>query len=98
MIEEEILQIIDEENRKGLGTGKFIENAFHDGEIKTTGAEIDKLMPAVSRFGGGSRPAKKHTVKNIRVMLQISLTKCGEAFASPHTLHSPNFCLQHISD
>ena len=60
--EEEILQIIDEENLKGLETRKFIENAFRDGEIKTTGTEIDKLMPAVSRFGGGSRAAKKQTV------------------------------------
>lgn len=60
--EEEILQIIDEENLKGIETRKFIENAFRDGEIKTTGTEIDKLMPAVSRFGGGSRAAKKQTV------------------------------------
>lgn len=60
--EEELLQIIDEEKLKGIETRKFIENAFRDGEIKTTGTEIDKLMPAVSRFGGGSRAAKKQTV------------------------------------
>ena len=60
--EEELLQIIDEEKLKGIETKKFIENAFRDGEIKTTGTEIDKLMPAVSRFGGGSRAAKKQTV------------------------------------
>ena len=60
--EEEILQIIDEENLKGIETRRFIENALRDGEIKTTGTEIDKLMPAVSRFGGGSRAAKKQTV------------------------------------
>lgn len=60
--EEELLQIIDEEKLKGIETRKFIENAFRDGEIKTTGTEIDKLMPAVSRFGGGSRAAKKLTV------------------------------------
>ena len=60
--EEELLQIIDEEKLKGIETRKFIENAFRDGEIKTTGTEIDKLMPAVSRFGGGSRATKKQTV------------------------------------
>ena len=60
--EEEILQIIDEENLKGIETRRFIENALRDGEIKTTGTEIDKLMPAVSRFGGGSRAAKKQIV------------------------------------
>ena len=60
--EEELMQIIDEEKLKGIETRKFVENAFRDGEIKTTGTEIDKLMPAVSRFGGGSRAAKKQTV------------------------------------
>ena len=60
--EEELMQIIDEEKLKGIETRKFIENAFRDGEIKTTGTEIDKLMPAVSRFGGGNRAAKKLTV------------------------------------
>lgn len=36
-----------------------MENAFRDGEIKTTGTDIDKLMPPVSRFGGGGARAKK---------------------------------------
>lgn len=43
-------------------TRKYIENAFRDGTIKTTGTDIDKLMPAVSRFGGGNRAAKKQTI------------------------------------
>lgn len=32
------------------------------GSIKTTGTDIDKILPAVSRFGGGNRKAKKETV------------------------------------
>ena len=38
--------------------------AFRDGGIKTTGTDIDKILPAVSRFGsnGGNRKAKKETV------------------------------------
>lgn len=43
-------------------TRKFIENAFRDGEIKTTGTDIDKLMPPVSRLGGGGRAKKKQDV------------------------------------
>lgn len=40
-----------------------MENAFRDGEIKTTGTGIDRLMPPVSRFGaGGARAKKKQTV------------------------------------
>lgn len=60
--EEELVQIIRDENLKEPETRKFIENAFRDGEIKTTGTDIDKLMPPVSRFGGGNRSAKKQGV------------------------------------
>lgn len=60
--EEELVQIIKEERLKEPETRKFIENAFRDGEIKTTGTDIDKLMPPVSRFGGGNRVAKKQGI------------------------------------
>ena len=60
--EEELVQIIRDEKLKEPETRKFIENAFRDGEIKTAGTDIDKLMPPVSRFGGGNRSAKKQGV------------------------------------
>ena len=60
--EEELVQIIKEEKLKEPETRKFIENAFRNGEIKTTGTDIDKLMPPVSRFGGGNRAVKKQSV------------------------------------
>lgn len=60
--EEELVQIIRDEKLKEPETRKFIENAFRDGEIKTTGTDIDKLMPPVSRFGGSNRAAKKQGV------------------------------------
>jgi type I restriction enzyme R subunit len=60
--EEEIVQIIKDEKLKEPETRKFIENAFRDGEIKTTGTDIDKIMPPVSRFGGGNRAARKQGV------------------------------------
>lgn len=56
------LQIIKEEKLKEPETRKFLENAFRDGEIKTTGTDIDKLMPPVSRFGGRNRAVKKQGV------------------------------------
>lgn len=40
---------------------RFIENAFRDGVLKTTGTAIDKIMPPVSRFGGG-RALKKQSI------------------------------------
>ena len=60
--EKQLLQIIQEEKLKEPETRKFLEDSFRNGEIKTTGTDIDKIMPAVSRFGGGNRAAKKQTV------------------------------------
>ena len=60
--EEDLVQIIKEEKLKEPETRKFIENAFRDGEVKTTGTDIDKLMPPVSRFGGGNRAVKKQGI------------------------------------
>ena len=39
-----------------------LENSFRDGEVKTFGTDVDKIMPPVSRFGGGNRDLKKKTV------------------------------------
>jgi type I restriction enzyme R subunit len=60
--ERELTAIIHEEKLKEEETRRFIENAFRDGAVKTTGTDIDKLMPPISRFGGGNRAAKKETV------------------------------------
>ncbi len=60
--EEELAQIIEEEKLKPQETRDFIETAFRDGEVKTTGTDIDKILPPVSRFGGSGRAAKKQTV------------------------------------
>lgn len=55
-------KIITEEKLKSEDTRKFMENAFRDGEIKTAGTDIDKLMPPISRFGVGGRAKKKQGV------------------------------------
>ncbi len=60
--ERELVQMIQEEKLKEPETRKFMENAFRDGELKTTGTDIDKLMPPVSRFGGGNREKKKQGI------------------------------------
>lgn len=62
MRESELLIIIEEEKLKEDETRKFLENAFREGEVKTVGTDIDKLMPPVSRFGGGNRANKKKNV------------------------------------
>ena len=60
--ERELTAIIEEEKLKPEETRKFIENAFRDGSVKTTGTDIDKIMPPVSRFGGGNREEKKQGI------------------------------------
>lgn len=60
--EAELQTIITEEKLKPEDTRKFLENAFRDGELKTVGTDIDKIMPPVSRFGGGGRTKKKQSI------------------------------------
>ena len=61
--EQDLDEIIMEERLRPEDTRKFMENAFRDGEIKTTGTDIDKLLPPISRFGGtGTRAKKKQGV------------------------------------
>ena len=60
--ETDLKAIITDEKLKEEETRKFIENAFREGEVKTVGTDIDKLMPPVSRFGGGKRAEKKQAV------------------------------------
>lgn len=60
--ENDLALIIDEEKLQSDETHKFIDNSFRDGVMKTTGTDIDDIMPAVSRFGGGNRVEKKKRV------------------------------------
>ena len=60
--EKDLKALILEEKLKEDETRKYIENALRDGAVKTTGTDIDRLMPATSRFGGGNRAAKKQGV------------------------------------
>ena len=65
-------EIIASENLKADETAKFVENAFRDGTIRTTGTDIDKILPAMSRFGGGNRQEKK---KNVIEKLKVFFEK-----------------------
>lgn len=60
--ERQLTKIISDENLKENETRKFMEIAFRDGAVKTTGTDIDKLLPPMSRFGGGNRAEKKQGV------------------------------------
>ena len=60
--QQELEQIIAEEKLKPAEAQRFVANAFRDGALKTTGTDIDQILPPVSRFGGGNRTEKKKTI------------------------------------
>lgn len=60
--ERQLAEIIRDENLKENETRQFMEISFRDGAVKTTGTDIDKLLPPMSRFGGGNRAEKKQGV------------------------------------
>ena len=61
--DEELNAIIEDENLKPDETRMFIATAFRDGEIKTTGTAITRVLPPVSRFAAdGSHAEKKRRV------------------------------------
>ena len=60
--ERQLVTIIQEENLKDEETRRFMDSAFRDGSVKTTGTDIDKLMPPISRFSGGNRAEKKQII------------------------------------
>lgn len=57
--EEELEDIIKAEKLKPEATRNFLENAFQQGEIKTTGTDIDSMMPPVSRFTKNNKREEK---------------------------------------
>lgn len=69
--DEDLDSIIQDQKLKPEETRKFMENAFREGEVKTVGTDIDKLMPPVSRFGGGNRTQKKnHIIEELKIFFE----------------------------
>ena len=60
---EELEQIIKSENLNRDETYEFIQSAFRDGSIQTTGTAITEILPPISRFSpGGERTQKRESV------------------------------------
>lgn len=68
--EEDLATIIHEEKLKPAETRKFVENAFRDGQVRTTGTDIDKILPAMSRFGGDRSYKKMSVIKKIQAFFE----------------------------
>ncbi len=62
--EAELAAIIDEQKLRPDETRAFVEAAFRDGQLRTSGTAITKILPPVSRFAadGGHGEKKKNVV------------------------------------
>lgn len=60
--EKELKEIISSEKLNEQETRKFISDCFENGEVKTTGTDISKMLPPMSRFGNNNRDSKKERV------------------------------------
>ncbi len=58
----DLKKLIEEENLNEEETRKFIDNSFRDGQVKTTGTDIEKILPPMRRFGGGNRTERKESI------------------------------------
>lgn len=60
--EADLKHLIEEENLNEIETRKFMENSFRDGQVKTNGTDIEKILPPMRRFGGGNRTERKESI------------------------------------
>ena len=60
--EKQLKKIIEDESLKETETREFVKNCFRDGYVKTNGIDLDRILPAMSRFGGSNRFEKKQRV------------------------------------
>ena len=66
---EELTRIISEEGLKKEETISFINQCFREGEIKETGTEITKILPAIPLFtrAGDSQEKKNTVIRRLKV-------------------------------
>lgn len=60
--ESDLKDLIRDENLKESETRKFIDSSFRDGQIKTIGTDIEKILPPMGRFNGGNRNERKQAI------------------------------------
>ena len=58
----DLKNLISEENLNEEETRRFLDNSFRDGQVKTTGTDIEKILPPMRRFGGDNRTEKKQSI------------------------------------
>jgi type I restriction enzyme R subunit len=70
--EAELAKIIEDENLRADNTLAFVETAFRDGTLRTTGTAITKVLPPASRFAsaGGHGEKKQRVIQKLAAFFE----------------------------
>ena len=70
--EAELNEIIETENLRPEATRAFVETAFRDGAVQTTGTAITKVLPPASRFSasGGHGEKKQRVLSKLGIFFE----------------------------
>ena len=70
--EAELAVIIEEEKLRPEAAHPFVETAFRDGALRTTGTAITKVLPPVSRFAaaGGHGEKKQRVIRKLEAFFE----------------------------
>lgn len=66
-------KIIQEENLNPEKTEKFVQRVLRDGDFKTTGTAIDKILPPMRRFDGTRTKRKLAIIERLKSFFEIFL-------------------------
>ncbi len=66
---EELECLIGEENLNPEATRRFIDNAFRDGGLATTGTAVTRILPPVSRFSKNN----EHAARKQAVLARLAI-------------------------
>lgn len=68
--EKDLNAIIEQERLKPDETRAFIAGSFRDGALRTTGTDIDRIMPAISRFKGYRAEIKQSVIEKLMAFFE----------------------------
>ncbi|MBO4568475.1 MAG: hypothetical protein J5674_00590 [Candidatus Methanomethylophilaceae archaeon] len=64
--EKDLEDLISKFRLQPEGARDFARNSLRDGYVRTTGTDIDRIMPKMSRFGGGRAEQKEKIVAALK--------------------------------
>lgn len=68
--EKDLDAIIEQERLKRDAARAFIDGSFRDGALRTTGTDLDQILPAVSRFSGKRAEIKRRVIEKLTAFFE----------------------------